>query len=110
MAPWGLTDGGPAEFLCPSLNPIVSFDVNIQHMFTNKLLPAAPLIAKLESLGSLGPDAKNALLSLPHAIREIGRQEVVLQEGDQPAYDVRKRGIIHPNRKLIGVRSAPWFA
>jgi len=85
MAPWRLTDSAPAEFLCQSLNPFVSFDVNIQHMATNKLLPAAPLIAKLESLGLLSPEAKNALFNLPHAIREIERHEVVLHEGDQPA-------------------------
>jgi len=54
-------------------------------MNVNKLLPAAPLIAKLETLGPLSADAISALFNLPHAIREIGRHKVVLQESDQPA-------------------------
>ncbi len=64
----------------------MSFDVNIEHMVVSKALPAAPLIAKLETLGSLSPGAKDALFNLPHAIREIGRHDVVLHEGDEAAH------------------------
>jgi hypothetical protein len=85
MAPKWLTAGRRLSLQCPRLDTIVSLNVNIEHMDLNKLLPAAPLIAKLEALGPLDADAKTALFNLPHATREIDRHAVVLREGDQPA-------------------------
>jgi CRP-like cAMP-binding protein len=63
----------------------VAFAGNIQRMVMSKPLPAAALIRTLESLGPLSAGAKDALVKLPHAIREIRPHEIILREGDEPS-------------------------
>ena len=85
MAPFNKTiDAELFVFLCQILNPIVSFDVNIEHM-VDKPLPATALVRKLETLGALTAATKVALASLGHTIRQFAPRDILVREDDQPS-------------------------
>jgi CRP-like cAMP-binding protein len=54
-------------------------------MVLSKPLPAAPLITKLETLGTLTDAARDALARLRHTIRQLAPHDVLVREGDQPS-------------------------